>query len=63
MGTHSHILLHYLIVVFHTVGIGLAEPGEPLHFHFSLTTFLQGKQRPTNHVKPQEKIEKENLAT
>lgn len=50
----------YLIVAFHTVGIQLPELGEPLHFHWSLTTFLQGKQKPTNqkiaHVKPQENI-------
>lgn len=51
---------HYLIVVFHTVGILLPELGEPLYFHFSLTTFLQGKQKLTNqkfaHVEPQENI-------
>lgn len=45
---------------FHTVGIQLPELGEPLRFHWSLTTFLQGKQKLTNqkfaHVKPQENI-------
>lgn len=50
----------YLIVVFQTVGIQLPELGEPLHFHWSLTTFLQGKQKLTNqkfaHVKPQDNI-------
>lgn len=49
-----------LIVAFHTVGIQLPGLGEPLHFHWSLTTSLQGKQKLTNqkfaHVNPQENI-------
>lgn len=65
METHGHILLHYLIVVFHTVGIWLPEWGETLHFHFSLTTFLQGKQKLTNqkfaHVNPRKRVKKKVL--
>lgn len=56
---------HYLIVVFPTVGIRLPELGEPLFFHCSMTTFLQGKQKLTNqkfaHVNPRKILKRKIL--